>query len=267
MKAAWLSDIHFEHLEEHQIHLFSQEVAGKQPELVLLGGDIAVAEQVCERLREMDETLKCPIYFVLGNHDYYGGSISAVRSQVTALSEESMQLCWLQAAGVVSLNESTALIGHGCWADGRAGDFHSRPDLLTDCFVIDELKDLDCAKRLERINSLGDEAAQQVKRILTLAFENHTEVMLLTHVPPFAEACYYQGRKTSDDILPHFVCKAVGDSLLELLRDDPEKHLTVLSGHTHGECEVDVLPNLKVMTGKAQYGAPTIHKILKIGSL
>jgi predicted MPP superfamily phosphohydrolase len=232
---------------------------------VVVGGDIAVADQIIDRLGQIEQVIGRPIYFVLGNHDYYGGSIAEVRDVVSELAEKSDLLHWLPTAGVVSLTESTALIGHGCWADGRAGDFSLRPDLLTDYFVIDELKGLEYRQRLAMLNSLGDESASHLRKLLTTAMESHSEVFLLTHVPPFADACWHEGRKASDDTLPHFVCKAVGDLLLELLKDaSPGKCLTVLSGHTHGESEVDILPNLKVVTAKAQYGLPEIHRMLEI---
>lgn len=223
-----------------------------------------MADQVTDQLEKMAAVVDRPIYFVLGNHDYYGGSIAEVRTRVTALSEESDKLHWLPTTGVVALSETTALIGHGCWADGRAGDFNLRPDLLTDYFVIDKLKGLESRERLVLLNSLGDEAATHLRKLLTTAMESHSEVLLLTHVPPFAEACRYHGRKTSEDFVPHFVCQAVGDLLLELLEKNPAKQVTVLSGHTHGECEVEILPNLKVVVGKAMYGLPAVHRMFEI---
>jgi hypothetical protein len=114
-----------------------------------------------------------PIYFVLGNHDYYGGSITEVRSRVTAIVRQSDQLHWLPLAGVISLSKSTALIGHGCWADGRAGDFNLRPDLMTDYFVIEELTGLDYPERLARLKALGDEAACHLRKTLTSAIERY----------------------------------------------------------------------------------------------
>jgi 3',5'-cyclic-AMP phosphodiesterase len=44
----------------------------------------------------------------------------------------------------------------------------------------------------------------------------------------------------------------------------PNRKLTVLCGHTHGRGEVEILPNLKVLTGGAQYGKPEIQPLLDV---
>jgi predicted MPP superfamily phosphohydrolase len=70
---------------------------------------------------------------------------------------------------------------------------------------------------------------------------------------------------SDDDWLPYFTCRAVGDALLETMQARPDRDLTVLCGHTHGAGTVEVLPNLRVWTGGADYGAPTIERMLEIG--
>jgi hypothetical protein len=36
----------------------------------------------------------------------------------------------------------------------------------------------------------------------------------------------------------------------------------VLCGHTHGQGEVTMLPNLRVQTGGAEYGKPKVNKLI-----
>jgi len=88
--------------------------------------------------------------------------------------------------------------------------------------------------------------------------------MCLTHVPPFKEACWYQGKMGNDDWLPYFACKATGDVLLEMAQVRPDCHLTVLCGHTHHSGTIQMLPNLYVKTGSAEYGQPHVEEILTI---
>ena len=61
---------------------------------------------------------------------------------------------------------------------------------------------------------LGDDAAATLRPHLVEALEAAPEVLLLTHVPPFREACWHEGRTSDDDWAPGFTCKAVGDLLL-----------------------------------------------------
>ena len=79
---------------------------------------------------------------------------------------------------------------------------------------------------------------------------------MLTHVPPFREACWHRGQISDDDWLPHFACRAVGEVLVEAMAAHPECEMTVLCGHTHSPGEAQVLPNLRVLTGGAEYGRP-----------
>jgi 3',5'-cyclic-AMP phosphodiesterase len=111
---------------------------------------------------------------------------------------------------------------------------------------------------------LGDEAAGQLRRVLAPATEKYPNVIVATHVPPFREATWYQGRPSSDDYLPYFSCKAMGDILIEVAQSHPNCKLLVLCGHTHDGGEVSVLENLQVLTGPAEYGKPEIQRIIKV---
>ena len=44
----------------------------------------------------------------------------------------------------------------------------------------------------------------------------------------------------------------------------PDRQMTVLCGHTHG-AEAQVLPNLRVLTGGAEYGEPKVQRVLEVG--
>ncbi len=87
---------------------------------------------------------------------------------------------------------------------------------------------------------------------------------MATHIPPFREAAWYKGRPSADDFLPFFSCKAVGDVLLDTAKSHPACQILVLCGHTHGGGEIQVLENLRVMTGQAEYGKPRIEAILPV---
>ena len=65
-------------------------------------------------------------------------------------------------------------------------------------------------------------------------------IMVLTHVPPFREACWHEGRISDDNWLPHFTCKAVGDVLIEAMAANPDHRMTVLCGHTHSGASTGV---------------------------
>jgi hypothetical protein len=43
------------------------------------------------------------------------------------------------------------------------------------------------------------------------------------------------------------------------------KQMTVICGHTHGAGEAQILPNLRVLTGGAEYGNPVKQRVLEVG--
>lgn len=264
MRAAWITDPHLDHLQPHHIAEFCRDVAKVAPDVVLLGGDIAVARNVVATLSTLEDAWMAPIYFVLGNHDYYGSSIDVVRDKVAEFAAASRTSRWLSVGGVVRLTDETALIGHGGWADGRFGDYAGHDLLLNDYRLIDDFRPLDRAERLARLNALGDEAAAYLRDTLEEAVHGSRRVILLTHVPPFAEATWHEGRISSPEFLPHFSCKAVGDALTSVMRSHPDCELLVLCGHTHSSGEARILPNLLVRTGDAIYGQPRVQDVLTV---
>src|SRR5690349_2418414 len=108
-RLAWATDIHLNFAEEEAIGRFLDELAGAAPDALALAGDIAEAEGLEGHLRRIGAAVSCPVYFVLGNHDYYGGSIAAVRAAMVELSARSDRLRWLPAVGPVMLTGRTAL--------------------------------------------------------------------------------------------------------------------------------------------------------------
>ena len=212
-------------------------------------------------LLRIDGEFDCPVYFVLGNHDYYLGSIVEVRRRVEVLCGQRANLTYLTSGGIVELTPRVGLIGHDGWADGRVGDYERSMVMMNDYLLIDELKSFTKKERLAELHALGDEAAGHLRRLLPEALGRYEEVVLLTHVPPLREACWHEGQTSDDEWAPHFVCQAVGDALLEIMPDHPDRSLMVLCGHTHGRSETRPLPNLKIQTGAAEYGAPDIEHI------
>lgn len=268
-RLAWLTDIHLNFLDDAERKRFLATVA-EQADAVAISGDVGESPTIIDHLQEMEEILRKPIYFVLGNHDFYRGSISNTRAEVAELAEQSEFLVYMTAATVVELSLKTALIGHDGWADARLGDFEKSDVFLNDYVEIQELCrpkgefDIDKLALEEALNVLGDEAARHLEVVLQQAVADHSSVIALTHVPPFQEAAWYEGRHCDDNFLPHFACKATGAALRRVMDSQPQSRLLVLCGHTHGQGEVQVTENLEVLTGEAEYGRPVIQRVFDI---
>ena len=263
-RITWITDVHLDFLEKQQIDRFCRQIALEKSDVVLISGDIGQAANIVDYLQYLEANLSVPLYFVLGNHDYYRGRIGQVRERVTALSRSNRNLNWLPVSGVVELTPNTALVGHDGWGDGRLGDYAGSSVLLNDFRLIGDLAGLDTASRGEKLGLLGDEAAAYLYTVVNEALTRYRWLIVLTHVPPFPEACLYKGQMGSDDWLPFFTCKAVGDVLSRLMTDWPDKAMTVYCGHTHHAGRIDILPNLQVVVGGAAYGAPEIQSTFEV---
>ena len=263
-RLAWLTDIHLNFMDLRKIRDFCRTIADHDADAVLVSGDIGDASTIRIYLRILEDELNRPIYFVLGNHDFYHGSIDGVRAAVQKLSDRSDCLHWLPAKGVVKLTKATCLIGIDSWADGRLGDYEKSHVMLNDYLLVGELSGLDQIARQRKLNELGDSAATELRDILPEALDRFRHVILLTHVPPFKEACWHEGALASDDWLPHFSCMALGETLIEFMRRYGDREMTVLCGHTHSAGNAKILPNLFVKTGAGVYGSPRLQELLSI---
>ncbi len=263
-RLAWTTDIHLDHLTDAEVAAFGRKLAGTGADGVLISGDIAIAPTLVRSLRSLADPIGRPVYFVCGNHDYYYGSIAAVRRALTELSSASDQLCWLPARGCIPLTQRTGLVGHGCWNDGRAGRYVGSTVMLTDYLIVAELAGLGPTSRLAKLNELGDEAAAYFARVVPTALERFEQLIVLTHVPPFVDACWYDGRPSTDEWLPHMTCQAAGETLARIMESHPDRSMTVLCGHTHGSGTAQILPNLLVKTGGATYGKPEVQEVIEV---
>ena len=138
MKLGWLTDIHLNFLEESGLSTFLRTLASSPVDAWLVGGDIGEADSVVGFLREMEASTEVPIYFVLGNHGFYGESLAVVEAEIEQLSERSQNLIWLTSVGSQSLNPTVALVGDDSWADARLGDASRTQVEVNDFYLITE---------------------------------------------------------------------------------------------------------------------------------
>lgn len=265
-RIAWLTDIHLNFVRpKAAVEGFFATVKTESPDYVLISGDIGEAADFLKFLERIDDALGLPVYFVLGNHDFYRGRIATVRSQVSELCLARPNLKYLTLTEEpVSLSSRMGLIGHDGWADGRAGNYDQSNAMLNDYLVIGELSGLTKEQRKERLQQFGDEAAKHIRTQLAEAMQRFDHVMLLTHVPPFRELCYHKGELLDDEWAPHFCCIAVGEVIVEVMRDFPRRRVTVLCGHLHSSSQHNPLPNVSVMIGGAEYGHPSIVRVFSL---
>ena len=56
----------------------------------------------------------------------------------------------------------------------------------------------------------------------------------------------------------------MGDRLAAIMRDHPDSQMEILCGHTHSAGVAQILPNLVVRTGRAEYCVPVIERVWEL---
>jgi Icc protein len=262
MKLIWVSDLHLEFVPTVQLRPFIEEIVAEAPDAILITGDISNARLIEYHLGLLSESLPCPAYFVLGNHDFYLGSFAEVDSLVATICARRRNLIQLGHGEVIPLGMETVLIGHRGWADGRAGTGSRSTVRLNDHQYITDLREPDPHQLFAILERLGDESADYISTIAPKALEKAQHLILATHVPPFVEASLFQNKPSGSDYAPHFVNLVLGRAILEIARKHPDKTITVLCGHTHHRAFYSPAPNLKVHVAGAEYRNPQIASVM-----
>ena len=88
MRLAWITDPHLNHVAEECWQRWIDEVTGHGVDGIVITGDISEGDDVVPQLQRLARSLPTPIYFVLGNHDFYQSSIANTRQQVIEAARE-----------------------------------------------------------------------------------------------------------------------------------------------------------------------------------
>lgn len=268
MKLIWANDLHFNMATEEAFLAWCQSVNKSGADALVICGDIETGTTVVARLKRMALIIELPIYFVLGNHDFYDSSIGEVRFAVQGLAISLPNLTYLTRSGVISLTHTVALVGHDGWADARSGNWHQSSVTLNDDRMIG-----DFAKNSKLLipglrAKLADESAEHLVEMVRKALSTHEEVIVATHVPPSANTAFHEGKRSETDWLPHMVNTVLGEKLtqvfFEFLDKGEAKRLTLLCGHTHGVCDVELTPGFRVLGGAATYEHPSLQTPLNL---
>ena len=257
----WVTDPHFNFLSasawgylKHQLALYPKEVP------LVITGDIAESRDFSRYLQELEEQRH--VYFVLGNHDFYGNSIAITRD---CARSRSGYLEWRNEP--VRLSDTACLVGVDGWYDFKEGAGAGTQLRMSDWKLITDFKDKPMPSVAKMSQLLAKQSAELARKKLELAFAKYKTVYFATHVPPFLGASLSPRRLPSDkDWAPVMVNTALGEVLRSVRLD---KFVHVLCGHTHTEAHMVVPvsrmsqsdPNVHVSAGRANYGEVFIEEV------
>lgn len=252
MRLAWVTDPHLEWINE-TLDRFLDELAHSKTEGVIISGDISFSKKIKYYLRRLSE-LPMPVYFVLGNHDIYDSNFEQVYQTVRKSVKDYQNIMWLTEAPPIQLTEDTYLIGHDGWADGRAGIGSNSGFLINDYRLIHDFSGMSINEVFNMMRERADVASVRLNNQIRSIGKKH--IIVVTHAPPFMQACLYNGRVSDENYLPHFSNIGLGQTL-EAITNEVGASITVLCGHTHEEANISINNRITVRVGKALYGRPS----------
>jgi 3',5'-cyclic-AMP phosphodiesterase len=263
MRIAWITDPHFNHCALAAWDRLIARVQECVCDAVIISGDISEGEDVVFQLHRLADAIGLPIHFVLGNHDFYHSSIQRTRKAVRKAAAEHPLLNYLADSAPISIGE-VGLIGVDGWGDATVGDYHRSTVRLNDFRLIDDFFLAAPSLWKSILHDLGNDSALRLEGLLKVAGDLYKRLLVVTHVPPFRQACWYQGQTTDDNWAPFFVSGQCGDALIDFAQSHPASTIDVLCGHTHSGGIARMRDNLVVTTAGAQYGKPEVSAVIVI---
>lgn len=265
MNLAFATDLHLERVTEYRRRAFYRSLSDSDFDALVITGDISVARWLPIHLRCIAEACQPrPVYFVLGNHDFYGSSFEAVDRAVADVCAQHSNLHHLGGGEIVPLTADSALIGHRGWADARAGfgieTFVRSPDR----HHIRDFQGQSHSGVLQKMESLGKASGRYFQAILPKALSQYRQVWIATHVPPFYQAAFFNGRTCAWSKQPHFMNSSAGGVILKLAKCYPSKNVMVMSGHTHSPLAVKVANNVEIRVGRSSPRHPMLSSAFSI---
>lgn len=270
----WISDSHLNFVTNDKIKRLAHSLLDEDnvpPDHVIITGDVSDGNKLIANLFTLEEALQetnadVQLSVIIGNHDYYGSSVSGVRSQLRMADFAAIN--YLTSVGPVALTPNVCIIGTDGWCDAVYGDIYGNL-VMNDWY---EITDLRLAQQTGGIESVArkcaDLARKEVENLRSQAARaiagGYKHIIVATHIPPWKEATWHEGVTSNDDYLPWFSSYVMGHFLDMLAVDNQDIEFTVLCGHVHTAGIYRARDNMICYTGQADYGNPSVAGRLKV---
>lgn len=250
----WLTDTHLDKAFPWSLAKFLLHISRQKLDGIFLTGDISNGYLLTKHLKLLASCVKCPIYFVLGNHDYHFSSIEQTHQAIRELCAQYPNLIWMTEAGIVPLNEEVCLIGTEGWYDAEEGK-KEYLRLTFDWWMTSNFRQLpNMEDRILMWRQMATRSALDIADKLEKAIEQGFKtIYLLTHFPCWSFSTNDQGTLMEKFWLPYNTNLRLGKTIEDVMRHHKKKHCTVLAGHTHDPKSIVVSRNIDARVGAATY--------------
>lgn len=246
------------HLDFYANTTYLRTIEQKKPDALFIAGDIGTYKTLQQNLTELSSI--CPVFFVLGNHDFYGGSFEMMPLKIAEIHQSCKSATHLTTKPrTISLRQNAVLfIGVDSWAD-HSTDLYC-PVELTDFYAINEFIGLNYNSRVSLMRKRSCIGVEQF--FGNLPDKLPKTVIIITHVPPFTTCARYKGGITAISN-NYFASTYLGKAIVKKANENPDTLFHVYCGHTHTSQveEYPILLNLLVTVLPGKYGSIFSTKI------
>lgn len=271
----WASDIHFPLATLTAAELWARAVSLSGADMLVLTGDVSNCRRIYRDLDWISRVAARPACmetrFILGNHDLLDAkhqetcpienTRDALRYNLASRSgpDDLIYLHDIEPTDrkcEIPHQPGFVMLGVDGWWDGRAE--YAKPP-ASEVARLNRLKyarraDLDTWKLRERLNRILNAPGGPSCRGTAV-----TDIVILTHVPPYPEAALHNGKPTGPTMIGRYSNVGLGTMLSEIAAANQKILFTVLCGHTHDDAYLRVAPNLHVFVQGAVHGAPSFQ--------
>lgn len=265
-KIGWLTDPHFDKCDIDYFYQISKKFKAENLDGLIITGDISEGGTTMLYLSFLEKLISKPIWFVLGNHDWYNVSRDVGFELIKKYSNHN--LIFLDDIPFIKLNKTTCLIGGENWWDaffkqsfGLLDGMYMSEDYEKISFISPEKHESNPFSKIKLLAAIKSDVL--IEKLIN-AFKIFDTVYLAVHVPPFKEGCLFSAIEMPENWLNHFCDHELGIKLKLLMKSYPEKELKILSGHTHSKSTKKIKQNIKQYVGASTLKKPKICDIIKL---
>lgn len=250
------SDLHLNYFDNNFIKNLGKSFSKIPANGLIICGDISLSTSFSDALKYLQEGLEKSIYFVLGNHDFWGSSFEKVEEMANALSNED--IVWLNKQDV-HLNDNTVLSGFDGWYDCVNNIENVNSGILMRDWIRIENFYSSNKSHIEISKERSQNSYKFSDRIIKNQKSGYKNQIIITHVPPFPQLV-----KEKPGHEAYYTSIDAGNMLISAC-STLEKTIC-LSGHTHNKAEY-VVDNIHCYTMEACRGKPNISGILSVSEM
>lgn len=231
---------------------FIDRITSMNADGLIITGDVSNGLWLESDLRYLAEHHPKPIYFVLGNHDYYWRYMGSVQNDVARLCKEYSNLVWLTNNDPQALAPGVSLVGHEGWFDANCGDRDMTWWAFDRLLNFDFWRIGDHVDQIYQWRQMAIASADSIEKKIEKALENSQLVYVATHFPPWKEASRAEG-KLLEKLWYAYNTNVELGVRLEKIAEKTSSQIIVLAGHTHMACNLSVTKNLTCRVAPSSY--------------